>query len=188
MIITFAVMPLKEKTIERMYWSIGEVADTLGVNTSLLRYWEKEFGTLRPKRTNKGDRLYTKDDIATIRGIQRKGQGEQRSLSKPRLHSERTAVCLRDPLTDCQAKTEATSFGGARSHPIRPPESFKNMRQIGRSDTCAGVAHRKRNVIRMATKSEVHSPAGRRVLDCVCYKIQEQLPEPRAIPRNGYFR
>ena len=63
-------MPLKEKTIERMYWSIGEVADELGVNTSLLRYWEKEFGTLRPKRTNKGDRLYTKDDVEQLRRIQ----------------------------------------------------------------------------------------------------------------------
>lgn len=63
-------MPLKEKTIERMYWTIGEVADELGVNTSLLRYWEKEFGSLRPKRTNKGDRLYTKDDIGQLRRIQ----------------------------------------------------------------------------------------------------------------------
>jgi DNA-binding transcriptional MerR regulator len=63
-------MPLKEKTIERMYWSIGEVADELGVKASLLRYWEREFGTLRPKRTNKGDRLYTKDDIEQLRRIQ----------------------------------------------------------------------------------------------------------------------
>ncbi len=63
-------MPLKEKTIERIYWTIGEVAVQLGVNTSLLRYWEKEFGILRPKRTGKGDRLYTKDDIEKIRGIQ----------------------------------------------------------------------------------------------------------------------
>lgn len=63
-------MPLKEKTIERIYWTIGEVAEQLGVNTSLLRYWEKEFGALRPKRTGKGDRLYTKDDIAKIREIQ----------------------------------------------------------------------------------------------------------------------
>ncbi len=63
-------MPLKEKTIERIYWTIGEVAEQLGVNTSLLRYWEKEFGVLRPKRTGKGDRLYTKDDIAKIREIQ----------------------------------------------------------------------------------------------------------------------
>ena len=74
MIAKFAVMPLKEKSIERMYWPIGEVAETLGVNTSLLRYWEKEFGTLRPKRTIKGDRLYTKDDIEQLRQIQHLGK------------------------------------------------------------------------------------------------------------------
>lgn len=62
-------MPLKEKTIGRLYWTIGEVAEQLGVNTSMLRYWEKEFGTLRPKRTNKGDRLYTQDDIELVREI-----------------------------------------------------------------------------------------------------------------------
>ncbi len=85
-------MPLKEKTIERMYWSIGEVADTLEVNTSLLRYWEKEFGTLRPKRTSKGDRLYTKDDIEQLRRIQHlvkeKGftlQGAKGQLRKPKV-------------------------------------------------------------------------------------------------------
>lgn len=63
-------MPLKEKTIERVYWTIGEVAEQLQVSTSMLRYWEKEFGSLRPKRTSKGDRLYTKDDISKIRDIQ----------------------------------------------------------------------------------------------------------------------
>ena len=62
-------MPLKEKTIGKLYWTIGEVAEQLGVNTSMLRYWEKEFGMLRPKRTNKGDRLYTQDDIRIVRTI-----------------------------------------------------------------------------------------------------------------------
>jgi DNA-binding transcriptional MerR regulator len=62
-------MPLKEKTIGKLYWTIGEVAEQLGVNTSMLRYWEKEFGMLRPKRTNRGDRLYTQDDIKLVRTI-----------------------------------------------------------------------------------------------------------------------
>jgi DNA-binding transcriptional MerR regulator len=62
-------MPLKEKTIGKLYWTIGEVAEQLDVNTSMLRYWEKEFGMLRPKRTNKGDRLYTQDDIRIVRAI-----------------------------------------------------------------------------------------------------------------------
>jgi len=62
-------MPYKEKTIEKLFWSIGEVAEELGVNTSLIRYWEKEFGTIKPKRTGRGDRLYTSKDIDLLRRI-----------------------------------------------------------------------------------------------------------------------
>ncbi|MCB0813473.1 MAG: MerR family transcriptional regulator, partial [Flavobacteriales bacterium] len=62
-------MPYKERPVEKLYHTIGEVADHFGVNTSLLRYWEKEFRELRPKRTNKGDRLYTKADIERIAKI-----------------------------------------------------------------------------------------------------------------------
>jgi len=63
-------MPYKEKTVDKLYWSIGEVAGELGVNTSLIRYWEKEFGTIRPKRTGKGDRLYTRKEIDQLKRIQ----------------------------------------------------------------------------------------------------------------------
>lgn len=63
-------MPYKEKTVEKLYWSIGEVAADLVVNTSLIRYWEKEFGMIRPRRTGRGDRLYTKKDIELLKRIQ----------------------------------------------------------------------------------------------------------------------
>jgi DNA-binding transcriptional MerR regulator len=62
-------MPYKEKTIEKLYWSIGEVASELGVNASLIRYWEKEFGMIRPRRTGRGDRLYTRKDIDLLKRI-----------------------------------------------------------------------------------------------------------------------
>ena len=63
-------MPYKEKAVEKLFWSIGEVAAELGVNTSLIRYWEKEFGNIRPKRTGKGDRLYTRKEIDLLKRIQ----------------------------------------------------------------------------------------------------------------------
>ncbi|HMC96669.1 MAG TPA: MerR family transcriptional regulator [Flavobacteriales bacterium] len=63
-------MPYREKTVEKLYWSIGEVAVELGVNASLIRYWEKEFGTIKPKRTGKGDRLYTRKEIEHLKRIQ----------------------------------------------------------------------------------------------------------------------
>src|SRR4051812_34848796 len=62
-------MPYKEKEIERLYYTIGEVAEMMNVNTSLLRYWEKEFDILKPKKNAKGDRFFTKEDIANIKLI-----------------------------------------------------------------------------------------------------------------------
>ena len=62
-------MPYKEKEIEKLYYSIGEVAEMLSVNASLIRYWEREFDVLKPKKTAKGDRLFTKNDIEQIKLI-----------------------------------------------------------------------------------------------------------------------
>jgi len=62
-------MPYKEKEIEKLYYTIGEVAEMLNVNASLLRYWEKEFDTLRPKKNAKGDRFFIKEDIEQLKLI-----------------------------------------------------------------------------------------------------------------------
>lgn len=51
---------------KRLYYSIQEVADHFAVNVSLLRYWEKEFENICPKKTAGGTRQYTKDDIQQI--------------------------------------------------------------------------------------------------------------------------
>jgi DNA-binding transcriptional MerR regulator len=56
-------MPYKEKKIEKVYYTIGEVAEMFGVNTSLIRFWEKEFDIIKPKKNKKGNRLFTKQDI-----------------------------------------------------------------------------------------------------------------------------
>lgn len=56
-------MPYKEKPIEKIYYTIGEVADMFGVNTSLIRFWEKEFDIIKPAKNKKGNRLFTKQDI-----------------------------------------------------------------------------------------------------------------------------
>ena len=56
-------MPYKERKIEKVYYSIGEVAEMFSVNTSLIRFWEKEFDIIKPKKNKKGNRLFTKHDI-----------------------------------------------------------------------------------------------------------------------------
>lgn len=110
-------MPWKEKTIEKLYWSIGEVAEQLGVNTSLIRYWEKEFGSLKPKRTGKGDRLYTRKDIDQLQRIQHlvkeKGftlQGAREQMRKADQVEAATVLdidALRDRLLEIRTKLVA---------------------------------------------------------------------------------
>jgi len=62
-------MPYKEKEIDKMYYSIGEVADMFTLSVSNIRFWENEFDILRPRKNSKGDRLFTKKDLDTLRTI-----------------------------------------------------------------------------------------------------------------------
>lgn len=62
-------MPYKEKKVEKLYYSIGEVADIFKVNASLIRFWEKEFDIIKPKKNKKGNRFFTKQDIENLRII-----------------------------------------------------------------------------------------------------------------------
>jgi DNA-binding transcriptional MerR regulator len=54
---------------EKLYYSIGEVAEAFGVNTSLIRFWEKEFDALKPKKNAKGNRKFTPQDIKNLEFI-----------------------------------------------------------------------------------------------------------------------
>ena len=56
-------MPYKKPEIKKLYYSIGEVADIFNVNTSLIRFWEKEFDIIKPKKNKKGNRLFTEKDV-----------------------------------------------------------------------------------------------------------------------------
>ena len=53
----------KEDSIARIYYTIGEVAAMFDVNTSLIRFWEKEFDIIQPKKNKKGNRLFTQKDV-----------------------------------------------------------------------------------------------------------------------------
>ena len=62
-------MPYKEKEITKKYFTIGEVAEKLEVNTSLIRFWEREFDYINPKKNKKGLRKYTSDDIKKLEKV-----------------------------------------------------------------------------------------------------------------------
>jgi DNA-binding transcriptional MerR regulator len=62
-------MAYKEKEIEKLYFSIGEVAEMFSVAPSLIRFWESEFDIIKPKKNRKGNRQFTREDIDNVRTI-----------------------------------------------------------------------------------------------------------------------
>jgi DNA-binding transcriptional MerR regulator len=80
-------MPVPEK----MFYKIGEVARMFGVNTSLIRFWEKEFDVIQPQKNKKGNRLFTPQDVENFhviyhlvkeRGFTLKGAKEKLNQNK----------------------------------------------------------------------------------------------------------
>ncbi|HLP73904.1 MAG TPA: MerR family transcriptional regulator [Bacteroidales bacterium] len=62
-------MPYREKKIEKLYYSIGEVAEMLNVPVSTVRFWDNEFDVLKPMKNKKGNRLFTQADLKNLRII-----------------------------------------------------------------------------------------------------------------------
>ena len=77
-------MPVKADKDLKLYYSIGEVAEMFGVNDTLLRFWEREFPQIAPKKGARGIRQYTKRDIETVRVVY--------NLVKVRIEAAREAL------------------------------------------------------------------------------------------------
>lgn len=107
-------MPYQEKEIEKLYYTISEVAERFNVNPSLIRFWEKEFPILKPKKNKKGNRLFTKEDIEHFHRIytlvKEDGytlQGAKEKLKNKRAEERPAAAPLVDtPVTEVVAKLE----------------------------------------------------------------------------------
>ncbi|RPD95872.1 MerR family transcriptional regulator [Aureibaculum marinum] len=54
---------------DKRYYKIGEVAKAFNVNASLIRFWDKEFDILKPKKNNKGNRMFTPEDVKNLQMI-----------------------------------------------------------------------------------------------------------------------
>jgi transcriptional regulator len=102
-------VPYKEKKIEKLYYSIGEVADMFKVNTSLIRYWEKEFDIIKPKKNKKGNRFFTQDDIENFhlifhlvkeRGMTLKGAKQKLKENKEDTENNFTVVSRLQEIKD----------------------------------------------------------------------------------------
>jgi DNA-binding transcriptional MerR regulator len=74
-------MPYKEKKIEKLYYSIGEVSRMLEVPVSTVRFWENEFDILKPMKNRKGNRMFTASDLKNLKIIHRLLKEEGMTIS-----------------------------------------------------------------------------------------------------------
>lgn len=91
MILSCYSMVLRTDKELKIYYSISEVAQMFGVNESLLRYWEKEFPFIAPKKAGGNIRQYRKEDIDNVRLVYHlvKEKGMTLAGAKQRLKQER---------------------------------------------------------------------------------------------------
>ena len=74
-------MPYRERKVEKLYYSIGEVAEMFELPVSTIRFWENEFDVLKPMKNKKGNRLFTPVDIKNLKIIHRLVKEEGMTLS-----------------------------------------------------------------------------------------------------------
>jgi len=59
-------LPSRPQLPAKLYYRIGEVASIVGVEPHVLRYWETEFRSIRPQKSAKGQRVYSRRDVETL--------------------------------------------------------------------------------------------------------------------------
>lgn len=91
-------MALKTEKELKLYSSIKEVADMFGVNESLLRYWEKEFPIISPRKAGGNIRQYTKEDIENVRLVYHLVKEKGMTLAGAKLRLKQNPEAVRNTM------------------------------------------------------------------------------------------
>ena len=83
---------MKSQGIQKLYYSISEVAERTGLRPHVLRYWETEFAVLRPRKNRAGNRAYTERDVVLVERIKRLLRDEGYTINGARQLLEREAA------------------------------------------------------------------------------------------------
>lgn len=92
---------------EKRYYSISEVSRITGLEQYVLRYWEKEFPTLKPRKNRGGNRLYTSRDIEIVNRIKhlRKNEGLTIQGARAKLTMRRGGEEKKKSMSQARART-----------------------------------------------------------------------------------
>lgn len=114
-------LPEPSKLPSKVYFRIGEVASLVGVEPHVLRYWEREFRTIRPKKSARGQRVYSRKDVETLMRVRQLLYSEGFTIAgaRRRLQQERTGHSLDVPMPADESELESASDVVASASPMR---------------------------------------------------------------------
>src|SRR5258707_13573304 len=83
--------PSREGLPPKLYFRIGEVAELVGVEPHVLRYWEREFRSIRPTKSAKGQRVYSRRDVESLIRVRALLYGEGFTIAEAKKKLQETA-------------------------------------------------------------------------------------------------
>ena len=110
----------------KLYFRIGEVAELVGVEPHVLRYWEREFRSIRPTKSAKGQRVYSRRDVENLMRVRQLLYSEGFTIAGAKKKLQRTGVEV-DGETQGEAAVEA-EVDGARTP--TSPDASKTREQL----------------------------------------------------------
>ncbi|MDZ7821726.1 MAG: MerR family transcriptional regulator [Candidatus Marinimicrobia bacterium] len=125
---------MRHKGIKKLYYSISEVSEMLGIKQSVIRYWEGEFKILNPQKNRAGNRIYKKDDIPVLRLIHYYVHGKHLSIQETREminHLKKEGLYQRkvDELTALAETGEKTGRGTGRTERVQEEEKEEERKE-----------------------------------------------------------
>jgi DNA-binding transcriptional MerR regulator len=126
---------MHSRELVKLYYRIGEVSDIVGVQPHVLRYWETEFRSIRPQKSSKGQRVYSRRDVEKLLRVKDllKNQGftiagARKRLSEPTLSARDGVALAREEVA--LAREEPASEETLPRELAEAPIGAKNMRKV----------------------------------------------------------
>jgi DNA-binding transcriptional MerR regulator len=111
----------------KLYFRIGEVAGLVGVEPHVLRYWEREFRSIRPTKSAKGQRVYSRRDVENLMRVRELLYAEGFTIAGAKKKLQKTGV-EPDAVVEVEARDEAANDAKIEAAPARVRETLVELR------------------------------------------------------------
>jgi DNA-binding transcriptional MerR regulator len=117
---------MQSRELVKLYYRIGEVSDIVGVQPHVLRYWETEFRSIRPQKSSKGQRVYSRRDVEKLLKVKDLLKNQGFTIAGARKRLSEMAPSPSEPAIPAPSEPVVP----APSEPVEVESGGKNMRKV----------------------------------------------------------